>query len=295
VEIALLDWGGDGPPLLAHHANGFCAALWAPVAERLAPHFRFVAMDARGHGDSSHPEGPDAYRWHQFAGDLAAVADHLAAEAGRPLALGLGHSFGGTSTLAAAALRPALFERIVCVDPVVMPPEVPDAARRAHSQSLVDGAHRRRRHWPSRQAALEHFRPRSLFAGWDDRTLALYVDEGLARQADGSRVLKCPPEVEAEVFGSAAGFDLFGRVQRLAVPALLLWARHGNFPLPLYRDLAARMADARVHEVDAGHLVTMQRPDLVVREVLAFSGIAQAGAPRSRGQDSGDPSPRSTG
>jgi pimeloyl-ACP methyl ester carboxylesterase len=274
VEIALLDWGGDGPPLLAHHANGFCAALWAPVAERLAPYFRVIAMDARGHGDSQRPVGRESYRWHQFAEDLAAVAARVAEEAGRPVALGLGHSFGGTSTLAAAALRTECFERIVCVDPVVMPPEVPDAARRAHGQSLVDGARRRRREWPSRQAALEHFRPRSLFSGWDDRTLALYVDEGLERHEDGRLTLKCPPEVEAEVFGSASGFDLFARVEGLAAPALLLWARRSNFPRPLYEALVARMADGRIHDVDAGHLVPMERPDLVVREVLDFAGPA---------------------
>ena len=35
VEIAVLDFGGRGPAALLHHATGFCAALWAPVAERL--------------------------------------------------------------------------------------------------------------------------------------------------------------------------------------------------------------------------------------------------------------------
>ena len=27
LEIALLDFGGDGPLALLHHANGFCAGL----------------------------------------------------------------------------------------------------------------------------------------------------------------------------------------------------------------------------------------------------------------------------
>jgi len=31
IEIALLDWGGEGPLALLHHANGFCAAAWAPL------------------------------------------------------------------------------------------------------------------------------------------------------------------------------------------------------------------------------------------------------------------------
>jgi pimeloyl-ACP methyl ester carboxylesterase len=174
--------------------------------------------------------------------------------------------------MAAAALRPGRFERIVCVDPVVVPPGMPDAAPSERGRSLVDGARKRRRHWPSRSEAIHHFRPRSLFSGWTDRALALYVDEGLARRADGSLELKCAPEVEAAVFGGAAGFGLFDRVAGLATPALLLWARHGNFPRTLYEQLAARMADGHVEEVEAGHLVPMERPELVVDAVRRFAG-----------------------
>jgi pimeloyl-ACP methyl ester carboxylesterase len=67
LEIALLDWGGDGPLVLMHHANGFCAGTLGLVAEALVPAFRVIAMDARGHGDSSRPEGPNAYAWDHFA------------------------------------------------------------------------------------------------------------------------------------------------------------------------------------------------------------------------------------
>ena len=56
IEIALRDWGGDGPLALLHHANGFCAELWAQVAERLRGRFHLIALDARGHGASSKPD-----------------------------------------------------------------------------------------------------------------------------------------------------------------------------------------------------------------------------------------------
>ncbi len=35
LRIAALDWGGDGPPLLLLHPNGFCAGLFDPLARRL--------------------------------------------------------------------------------------------------------------------------------------------------------------------------------------------------------------------------------------------------------------------
>ena len=90
-EIALLDFGGDGPPVLLHHANGFCKGVLALVAERLAPRFRALAMDARGHGDSAHPEAPGSYAWARFAEDFAGVAEVVAEEcriARLPLAVG---------------------------------------------------------------------------------------------------------------------------------------------------------------------------------------------------------------
>ena len=74
MEIALLDWGGDGPLALLHHANGFCAGTWGLLAERLRPHYRVVALDARGHGDSTSPPVGPAYRWIEFMNDLIAVA-----------------------------------------------------------------------------------------------------------------------------------------------------------------------------------------------------------------------------
>jgi pimeloyl-ACP methyl ester carboxylesterase len=148
VEIALLDWGGDGPLALLHHANGFCAATWALVAERLRPHFRVVAMDARGHGHSTKLADETAYAWPRFGEDAAAVARSLAADHpdGR-IALGLGHSFGGTSLMLASAEVPDLFERLVLVDPVLPPPVVVetsiDPTRAERGRGLAEGATQR--------------------------------------------------------------------------------------------------------------------------------------------------------
>ena len=42
VEIAALDWRGDGPLMLLHHANGFCKGVWALVADALRHRWRIV-------------------------------------------------------------------------------------------------------------------------------------------------------------------------------------------------------------------------------------------------------------
>jgi pimeloyl-ACP methyl ester carboxylesterase len=275
VEIALLDWGGDGPLLFMHHANGFCAGTLGLVAEALVPRFRVIGMDARGHGDSSKPEEPGAYAWENFAGDYLAVAERLADECGGGrVAVGLGHSFGGTSVLGAAAERPELFGRLVLVDPVIPPPPEMLAAydadpdRVSRLSRLFDCARKRRSSWPSRAEAREHFASRSLFENWLPAALDLYLEYGLRERADGQLELRCPGEVEAAVFSQSGRLDIEELARRAKVPTVVLWARHGDFPPAVYQRVFAAMQDARIVDVDAGHLIPMERPDLVVAAVL---------------------------
>jgi pimeloyl-ACP methyl ester carboxylesterase len=273
VEIALLDWGGDGPLVLMHHANGFCAGTLGLVAEALVPGFRVIGMDARGHGGSSRPERPDAYGWQEFALDAEAVAEALAPAHGGRIAVGLGHSFGGTALLGAAARRPELFAHLVLVDPVLPTAEgfrADDPERATRAARLVDGARRRRSVWESRAAARAHFAGRSLFRRWRPAALDLYVEHGLRERADGSVELECPGAVEAAIFAAAADFDVRELARRAAsVPATVLWARYGDFPRALFERVFAAMPAARLVDAEAGHLIPMERPELVVREVVA--------------------------
>jgi pimeloyl-ACP methyl ester carboxylesterase len=274
IEIAILDWGGSRPLALLHHANGFCAAVWGVVAEALRPFYRVVALDARGHGDSSKPQEREAYRWERFADDLIRVAELLAGEQpeGR-VALGMGHSFGGTATLTAAAERPGLFQRIVLLDP----PLVPQGGAALLTQPseyrdrLAGAARDRQRVRASREEARRVWAGRKFFANWDPRVLDLYVAEGLRDRPDGQVELKCPGEVEAAVFEQGGTLDSFAAARILTVPALLLWARDGTFPRALYESIAAVMPEGRVEDVPAGHLVVMERPALVAEIALRFA------------------------
>jgi len=269
VEIALLDFGGPGPLALAHHANGFCKGMWAELAELLRGRVRLVAMDARGHGDSSQFEAEEAYAWREFAADLAAVGAHASAETGRPIALGIGHSFGGTALLGAEALAPGSFERMLLLDPVTPPsPAQAPPERAAHIEAMKDAARRRRSHWPSRAEARAWFAERSLFASWRAEALDLYVLDGLRERPAGGVELKCQGSVEAAVFAQGEGVDVPAWVRGLAPPALWLWAERGNFPLAHYEALAASMRAGRVERVASGHLIPMERPDRVADAVL---------------------------
>lgn len=279
VEISVLDWGGDGPPALLHHANGFCAALWAPCAEFLRRHYRLIAMDARGHGDSSKPEGAEPYGWGLLADDVLAVADQLLQDiAAERFALGLGHSFGGTLTLAAAARRPGLFERVFLIDPVIIPLGEGEGAfaaeqerRRKRGNSLGDRTRRRRNVWDGPEAATAYLRERDLFANWTDEALDLYVTEGMSLRPDGRLELKCPREVEAAIFDGGGSLDIFREIEGMETPTRLLWARRGDFPLQIYEMLASRMRAGSIEEADIGHLAPMEEPEFVCDTILRAS------------------------
>ena len=270
IEIALLDFGGRGPLALLHHATGFCAGTWGLVAEGLRERFHVVALDARGHGDSSKPRVAEAYRWECFADDLEAVALALAAEHGGRVALGIGHSFGGTATLCAAARQPALFERLLLVDPVIPPPPSAalDPARREGALRLAQSARERRPRWPSRDEVRASWAGKDFFAGWQPLALELYLAEGLRDLADGGVELKCPPEVEAWIFEASGSLEVFALAPSVTVQVKIQWARRGSFPREAYEALAARLRHGAVEDVDAGHLVPMERPDLVIASAL---------------------------
>ena len=276
IEIALLDWGGEGPLALLHHATGFCAGVWGPVAERLSEHYRVIAMDARGHGESSKPEGADCYRWEYFGQDVVGVADVLAAEHpdGR-VALGIGHSIGGCSILMASAERPDLFERSVLVDPVILAPNRGQGTSAPDSPGnrLAEGARNRRQVWPSREAAREKWLKKELFEGWVPEALDLYLAEGFADRPDGQVELRCSSEIEAAIFEATGSFDLWASADRVRTPTLIEWPDRGLFPRAHFEQLAARMSDARVCDVDAGHLAPMQHPDRVVAPILEFTSL----------------------
>lgn len=277
VELNLLDWGGDGPLALLSHANGFCAAMWEPLAKTLRKNFRVLAFDARGHGDSTKLWEREAYSWDQFVEDLIAISERLTREYELArVEFAIGHSFGGSATLVAAAQRPDLFGRIAMLDPVVVPPpELLQLFPRDGSARILGKIARKRRNlWPSREVVRESWQEREPFRSWDSRAFDLYLSEGLRERADGQVELKCPGEIEAMIYETHSRPDTFGAAKKLRQPALLVWASGGDFPLAWYQKLADSASQMRLVEFDANHLLPMVAPDRVAELLLRFGSEA---------------------
>lgn len=108
-KLAYLDFGGPGTPLLALHGHYNEASAFAPLAEALAPRWRVIALDQRGHGESDRAE---RYERDDYVSDLAAFHRHL----GIGPAVVLGHSLGGVNAYQYAARQPDQVRALIVED-----------------------------------------------------------------------------------------------------------------------------------------------------------------------------------
>ena len=107
VEIACRDSGGDGPAVVLAHAIGCDHRMWEGLERVLAPAYRVINIDARGHGGS--PVPPRPYSLRVLAEDVRALLDRLAI----PKAHWVGLSMGGMVGQAFALAHPGRLGRLV--------------------------------------------------------------------------------------------------------------------------------------------------------------------------------------
>ena len=89
-QIHCLEWSSEGVPMLLLHGFGNEAHIWDDFATAVAPYYRTIAMDHRGHGDSDWgAEGQ--YDYDSMVRDVEAVT----AELGIERLVIVGHSMGG--------------------------------------------------------------------------------------------------------------------------------------------------------------------------------------------------------
>ena len=109
LTLSYLDAGGDGQPLIALHAHWMEGLTFAPLAAALAPEWRVIALDQRGHGRSDHAA---TYTREDYLGDLSALFAHLRLER----TVLLGNSLGGVNTYQFAARHPERVRAFIIED-----------------------------------------------------------------------------------------------------------------------------------------------------------------------------------
>lgn len=259
--MAALDFGPADRPIdiVFSHANGFNARTYRTVLADLAPRFRILAVDLRGHGRTALPtETEGRNSWDGLADDLLAL---MAALDVRGAVLS-GHSMGGTSSLLAAGRAPERVKSLVLFDPVLFPAE----ARRAMQgpSPLEIGARRRRAVFASREEAIAAYTGRGAFKTWTPTQLADYVADGFRDRPDGQVELSCSPDWEASNFASH-GHDPWPVLRGPPFPIHILRAEEGSTSgslTPYVDELAA--AGVRIETVPGTtHFLPMERPQVV--------------------------------
>ncbi len=78
----------DAPAVVLHHPLATNLSFWDEAAAALAPSFRVIRFDARGHGATDAPRGP--YGFATLARDVVALMDHVGAAEAQFVGLSMG-------------------------------------------------------------------------------------------------------------------------------------------------------------------------------------------------------------
>jgi pimeloyl-ACP methyl ester carboxylesterase len=246
------------------HATGFHGRAWDEIARQF-PGRRRIAVEIRGHGRSSKPEPP--YAWRDFGRDIAAVAESLEITG----ALGVGHSMGGHSTVCAAVFRPETYARLLLIDPTIFPPE-------AYGTAPPDASYIRKRKnaFQSADEMIERYHGRLPFSRWHPQVLRDYCEFGILPH-DHQFVLACPPHIEVSIYhqSKVPASNIYPDIARIAQPVAVIRAGKtrtpGVFDLstsPTAENLASYFQNGsdKVFE-DCTHYIPQEQPARVAREI----------------------------
>jgi pimeloyl-ACP methyl ester carboxylesterase len=256
LRLHLLDWGGEGrtPLMLLHGFTGHAHA-WDTLALALQPHFRVLALDQRGHGDS---DPAPVYNPVVAFDDLSGVLADLQV----PSLVLMGLSMGGRNAMYFTAKRPEAVQKLVIVD---IGPEI---SKRASEPSPGPPEPE---WWDSIEQAAQH-----LYRGNPRAGIHYYrwvVSHSLRQEADGKLVWKWHPSIKE--LRVPSDLDWWGILKSIAAPTLVL---RGAESTVLDRDVAERMAATLPHgrfvEIPrAVHTLHEDNPDAVLAALRDFLGF----------------------
>jgi pimeloyl-ACP methyl ester carboxylesterase len=257
VNLHYLDYGGpSSQTLVLVHGGGANAHWFDLVGPVLARYCRVLAVDLRGHGDSSWAE-PPIYTFEAHMQDLWALfqAEHLAA----PLLMG--HSMGGILLTQYTGTRPQeVGALIVCDSRPVYSEEAADL--------LQQMGQRPGREYPTLEEYIAHFhiRPDGLRA---PQAVHHYIARSAARQLPSGTWMH---KIDRRVYAQRTSMNTLPFWQHITCPALVLRAEHSSRLTPALLqqicEVCPHMEWANV--AGAGHHLMLDQPEQTAILVRAF-------------------------
>ena len=236
---------GSGEPVLLHHGYTGSHDVWLKeIASRLADRYRCIVMDARGAGDSAHPE--DGYTIEQYALDVIGAADALGLERFTYV----GHSMGGGIGMQLGLEHADRLNKLVLVAPIPSGGTAPPAER-AEAAAALRERQRGQRATPDGRA--EMLRERKLMRVRD--TSDEQVEAGL------ERALSVSEGHYEQSWESMRAFNVTERLGELTTPTLVVAGAADGLSAANTQDWA-RLPNATLHVFSrAGHSVQADVPE----------------------------------
>jgi lipase len=277
AEISYLFYEGDGPSLIFLHATGFMPWLWHPLARELAGEYRIFAPYFCDHRETDPENG--GLDWITLAGDLSRFCESLHLE--RPFLAG--HSMGATVSMMANATGGLPAAGMVLIEPILLPPEFYKLHISVEQHPLASKAIRRTNFWRDRDEARTYLHSRSLFQGWDEEMLELYLRYGMSGN-DGGLRLTCSPRREAALFMGGIQYDPWPLLSRVSCPVLIMEGEKSyNHEFIDQSRIGSLIPDCTHHRVEgAGHLIPMEKPREVTRLIREFLRSLRPGKSEER-------------
>ncbi len=221
------------PPLLLIHGAGATHLDYPAQLRRL----NSIAPDLPGHGKSS---GSRRNIISDYAADMVALLDALHIEK----AIVAGHSMGGAIALTMALEYPARIQRLLLLA---------TAAKLPVSDAILNGIQNDYR------AALQ------LIVKW---SWAKSVPPELHEQRV-NYLLQTPAAITYADFVACSTFDVTARLPEIAAPTLIIGGTADKMALSDWtKAMAAAIPNSELHLIEgAGHMVTLEQPDVVAELV----------------------------
>jgi pimeloyl-ACP methyl ester carboxylesterase len=244
------------------HANSFPAGTYAVLFKHLRSRgFTVKAVDKFGH-DADYPVSNN---WPGLVQQLHDLAAREVDKAGEPAFL-VGHSLGGFLSAMCAARHPQLAHGVLLLDSPLLGGWKAHALRAAKRTPLVGSlspgavSRKRKNRWPSKEAALEHFRHKKAFARWDPQVLADYIAQG-THEEDGQRVLSFERDIETAIYNTLPdNMDALLKRHPLRCAAAFIGGLQSEEIRQVGMAMTARITEGRITMLEGSHLFPMEKP-----------------------------------